>query len=101
LAGCLILLLSCGDLAPTGIGDILKNPRQFDGKIVTVSGRVTDGVNVLIIKYFVLSDATGEIVVVTDRSVPRAGQRLKVKGRVNQAFSIAGRSLVVILEEKT
>jgi hypothetical protein len=37
---------------------------------------------------------------VTERSVPQTGQQIKVKGRVNQAFSIAGKSLVVILEAK-
>ena len=101
LIGCLVLLLGCGNLASTKIGDILEDPRQFDGKVVTVSGRVIDSVNILVLKYFVLSDATGEIVVVTERSVPRTGVRLKVKGRVNQSFSIVGKSIVVILEENT
>jgi hypothetical protein len=100
LAGCLLLLLGCGGLGSTEIGAILKDPRQFDGKVVTVSGRVAESVNILVLKYFVLSDATGEVVVVTERSVPQTGQQIKVKGRVNQAFSIAGKSLVVILEAK-
>jgi len=100
LAACLLLLLGCGGLGSTKIGDIMKDPRQFDGREVTVSGRVADSVNILILKYFVISDDTGEIIVVTERPVPQTGQQLKVKGRVNQAFSIAGKSLVVILEEK-
>lgn len=101
LPGCLLLLIGCGSLGSTNIGDIVKDPRQFDGRIITVSGQVTDSENILILKYFMLSDATGQILVVTQRPVPRIGQKLKVKGRVNQAFSIAGKSLVVIVEETT
>src|ERR1035438_397063 len=35
-------LLGCGSLVATNICDILKDPRRFDGKVVTVSGRVKD-----------------------------------------------------------
>jgi aspartyl/asparaginyl-tRNA synthetase len=93
-------LLGCGSLVATNICDILKDPRRFDGKVVTVSGRVKDSANIVLIKFFVLEDDTGEIMVVTQRSVPREGARVPVKGQVNQAFSIGGRNLVVVVEDR-
>jgi hypothetical protein len=97
----LTCLLGCSGLTSTAIGDVLKDPRRFDGKQIMVVGKVKDSANILLVKYFVLEDDTGVITVVTDRSVPAPGDKVRVRGRVNQAFSIGGKSLVVLLEQKT
>ena len=95
----LLALVGC-TLFPTKVGDILTNSRKYDGKVVTIKGSVTSSVNLLAIKWFTLKDETGEIAVVTERAVPREGEIVSVKGTVNQAFQIAGKSVVVILEGK-
>jgi hypothetical protein len=93
----MLLLASCG-LFATRIGSIRDNPRDYDGKTVTVSGEVKSASNLLVVKYFVLADATGEITVITERPLPKAGNRVRVTGTVHEAFSIGDKSVVVIKE---
>ncbi len=95
--GCL-LLVACGRLFPTKIGEILNHPRQFDGKVVTVKGEVTGSVNVLLLRTYTVQDQTGEMIVVTDRAVPRRGEQLRVRGRVREAFVVGDRALTVLIE---
>ena len=96
--GCCIMV-RCTGLFSTKIKDILEHPREFDGRTVTIAGEVKESANLLFIKYFIVRDDTGEITVVTDRAVPRQGEKVRVTGRVNQAFAIGDKSLVVIVEE--
>jgi len=53
-----------------------------------------------VIKYFTVKDSTGEIVVVTDRILPKKGEKIKVRGRVAEAFSVGDKSLTVFKEER-
>ncbi len=101
LGVCVSLLLfgGCASLMATKIGDIKAHPRDYDGKTVTVAGEVTGSLNVLVVKAYTLKDATGEIVVVTDRSVPATGEKVRAHGRVNQAFAIGGESMIVLVEK--
>jgi aspartyl/asparaginyl-tRNA synthetase len=91
----LSILISCGLLA-TSIKDIQDNPRAYDGKTVTVSGEVKEATNLLVVKFFTLADSTGEIIVITERPLPKTGERLTVRGVVHEAFSIGGKSALVI-----
>lgn len=96
----LILSLSlCTWLHPTKIGDIKNNPRDYVGKEVTVSGTVTRTYSLFVVKYFTLKDDSGEITVVTERPLPREGQKLKAQGVVKEAFAIGPESLLVIQEK--
>ncbi len=101
LGVCVSLLLfgGCASLMATNIGDIKAHPREYDGKTVTIVGEVTGSLNVLVVKAYTVKDATGEIVVVTDRSVPAAGEKVRARGRINQAFAIGGESMIVLLEK--
>ncbi len=95
----LCLLCQCSELVSTKIADIRNNPRHYAGKEVTVSGEVTETVSLVVVKYFTLRDNTGEITVVTERALPKEGERLKVRGTVREAFSIGSERLLVIVEE--
>jgi len=101
-AAALILLLlaaaACSRFLPTRIGEIAKDPRRYDGKVVTVTGEVTESVNVLVMRYYVVSDGTGEITVITDGAVPQRGAEVRVTGRVSQAFSLGDKNLTVLKE---
>lgn len=90
---------ACGYLFPTKIGEIKKNPRDFAGKEVTVSGEVTEVFAFILFKSFTLKDSTGEITVVTSRTLPAKGQKLKVKGTVKEAFAIGNQNLLVLMEK--
>ncbi len=96
----IIFLSGCDSLFPTPIAKILQNPRKYEGKQVTVSGRVVESFGLVVVRYFVVKDDTGEITVVTERSLPRKGEQIKVTGRVEEAFSIGDQQLIVIKEEQ-
>ena len=102
LAVLIVVGASCGT-GTTKIGDITGHPRDFAGKEVTISGEAIEAFSLLIVKYFVLRDATGEITVVTDRPLPAKGEKIKVKGIVKEAFSIGDKTSLVLVEgtEKT
>lgn len=84
--------------ASTPIGNILKDPRSYEGKELTIAGEVTDRTSLIVVKYFRLRDKTGEIMVVTDKTLPAVGSRLRVKGKVREAFSIGPEQLLVFVE---
>ena len=94
-----LTLSGCNGLFSTPIGKILADPRSYAGKTVRVSGEVTQIFSLFFIKYFKLRDETGEIVIVTDKPLPKVGTKIKVKGTVQEAFSIGDQQLIVIVEQ--
>jgi len=99
----LLILFACengNSLFSTSIGTILQNPRYYEGKTVKVSGEVTESMNLLLVKYFVLKDDTGTICVVTERILPKQGTSVTVKGSVEEAFTIGEEQLLVVIEGK-
>ena len=94
-----LILFGCGGLFSTPIGKILADPRAYAGKTVTVSGEVTQMFSLVFLKYFRVRDETGEIVIVTDKPLPKVGTKIKVKGTVQEAFSIGDQQLIVIVEQ--
>lgn len=93
------LLLAACTPRPS-IKDIIDHPRDYAGKQVQVSGEVKSIFSLIVIKYFTLDDGTGSIAVVTEKSLPAKGERLTVKGTVEEAFSLGDRTLTLIVEEK-
>ena len=94
-----LILSGCNGLFSTPIGKILADPRAYAGKTVTVSGEVTQIFSLVFIKYFRLRDETGEIIIVTDKPMPKVGTKIKVKGTAQEAFSIGDQQLIVIVEQ--
>jgi aspartyl/asparaginyl-tRNA synthetase len=94
----LFVALGCS-LSETSISKINENPRDYDGKTVHVTGNVTEVFSLFFIKYFVLRDKSAEIVVVTEKPIPKVGQTIKVGGVVREAFSIADQQMIVIVEK--
>jgi len=82
------------------IKKLLENPRDYDNRTVTIEGQVEEVYSLLVVKYFSVRDNTGVIIVVTERILPKKGEKIKVKGRVADAFSIGDKSLTVFKEER-
>jgi len=95
----LLALAGCAALVGTRIADIKKAPSAYDGKTVRITGKVTSAHNLLLVKYYAVDDGTGEIPVVTQSELPKEGESVRVKGRVDQAFVLGSARLVVIVEE--
>lgn len=97
LAG--VVLAACARVTP--IREIVEHPRDYAGREVTVEGQVRGVFSLFVIKYFTLDDGTGSITVVTERPLPRKGERIRVQGRVEEAFSLGDQTLTLIVETKT
>lgn len=99
LVVCLLMIfcISC-EIWTTKIGDISSHPREYAGKEVTISGEVTETFSMIFVKYFVLRDKSGEITVVTEKTLPAKGEKLKVKGMVKEAFSLGSETALVVIE---
>jgi len=93
-----IIFSGCTAMFATPIKKILDNPRDYSGKTVTVAGEVAEVAGLVFVQYFVVKDSTGEITVITNRPLPRKGSQISVKGKVEQAFSIGDKQLIVIVE---
>lgn len=93
----IIVLVSCG-IGTTKIGDIMSHPRDYTGKEVTISGEVTETFSFFVVKYFVVRDHSGEISVVTDRTLPAKGEKIKVTGKIKEAFSLGTKTALVLME---
>ena len=94
------ILAGCAGMFATPIEKILQNPRDYSGKTVTVSGKVTEATGLIFMQYFVVKDKTGEITVITKRPLPRENTEITVKGKVEAAFSIGDKQLIVIVENE-
>lgn len=81
------------------INDIVERPRDYAGKEVTVKGEVTDAFSLLAIKYFTINDGTGRIAVFSDKPLPKRGDKIKVTGKVEEAFSFGTETLTILIEE--
>lgn len=79
----------------TLIGKILRNPQAYEGKILNIKGKVTERVSFMTMKYFKLKDRTGEIMVITEDTLPPVGKKIIVKGKVDNTFSIGGKQMLV------
>jgi hypothetical protein len=82
------------------IKDVVENPRKYADQTVTIGGEVQDAFALLALKYYTLNDGTGTIHVLTERPLPRNGEKLRVTGRVAEAFSIGDQSVMILIEEK-
>jgi hypothetical protein len=90
--------LSC-TIGTTKIGDIVGHPRDYADKEVTISGEVTGTFSLFVVKYFVVRDGSGEMTVVTERTLPAKGEKIRVKGVVKEAFSIGPKTALVLVEK--
>ena len=82
------------------IENILNNPKAYEGKVVTIEGEVTDRTAFFVfLKFFKVKDKTGEIIVVTKKSLPELKSDVLVKGKIDEAFPVGDQKLLVFIEE--
>lgn len=81
------------------IAKIMAESERYDGKEVTVKGKVTSSTDLKIVKFYFLDDGSGDIRVVTkDDDMPAEGESRKVRGVVDQKFKVGSFKWVVIKE---
>jgi hypothetical protein len=94
-----MLATACGSLFPTKISDLKADPGKYEGKVVTIKGTVTASANVLFVKGFWVEDESGKILVVPKAGVPKEGEQITVRGKVEQVLAIGSSSTVVFHQE--
>lgn len=93
LGAILGLVLFAAACEKTTIGRIEANPSRYLDRDVGIVGRVTNSYGVPFVGgVYKVDDGTGEIWVVSQRSVPSKGSRIGVKGRVQNGLTFAGRN---------
>lgn len=83
------------------IGNINSQPFRYHEDAVKIKGRVVNTTNLFVVKTFKVADKTGEITVVADESrtvLPPVGQKIKVCGKVYEAFKLGAMQKIVIVE---
>ena len=84
----------------TSIETILGNPKAYEGKEVTIEGEVTDRTAFFTaLKFYRVRDKTGEIIVVTKKTLPEVRSTVRVKGGIDEAFPVGDQKLVVLAGE--
>jgi DNA/RNA endonuclease YhcR with UshA esterase domain len=83
------------------ISDITTDPGRFNGKDVTVAGKVTSlSVGAINMGLYEIDDGTGKLVVISEtRGAPAQGATVGVKGRIVPTFTFMGKSFVTVLRE--
>jgi hypothetical protein len=96
--GALLFLSGCG---ATKIGRILDEPTRYRNRSVEVQGTVDKSFGALVAGVYQVQDDTGKIYVLSNGSVPRAGTRVKVRGRVMSGVTFGTRSFGTALREES
>lgn len=96
--GAYIVLKAGGLQKPTPIAEIKDNIRDWDGKAVTIEGTVSAPMNIVVAKLYRVTDATGEMTIVTEKGLPAEGQKVRVDGYVKQAFKIGPAEQTIVFE---
>jgi hypothetical protein len=96
LAGCDAL-----GLGFTPIKDIVASPAQFEGREVKVAGVVSSVTKVpfVEVKAYTLRADGAELLVTTEGTPPALGEKVSVRGKVENTAIVSGRSLGLRLVE--
>lgn len=80
------------------IQELRTHSRDYEGKMVTISGTVAEAVGIGGVGTYLVDDGTGQIWVYTSKGVPSTGEQVKVRGRLNTAFVFRGNRCMAIIE---
>ncbi|MBD3181989.1 hypothetical protein GF312_06845 [Candidatus Poribacteria bacterium] len=85
----------------TSISDIKEHPNEYEGKEVSVKGRVIETFSVPFVRkgMFQIEDKTGKIWVISGNRMPTRGDDIKVKGKVKTGFTISGKTYGTVVVE--
>jgi hypothetical protein len=97
LSGCAVSLRN------PDIADLQRHPGRYQDRSVSISGVVTTswGVPLVPFRFYKVDDGTGEVTVLSQgMRMPATGERVRVKGRVQEVAVFGGRPLGLHLKEE-
>ena len=86
------------------ISELQRHPGRYQDRTVNISGVVTTswGVPLLPFRLYKVDDGTGEVTVVSQNTrMPARGERVRVRGRVDEVAVLGGRALGLHLKEQS
>jgi hypothetical protein len=103
IAACLLVcatLLLAGCPPRVSIADINRDPGRYANKDISIAGRVSGSFGAFGTGVYEIDDGTGKMWVYSENyGVPGNGSKVAVTGRIQQGFSIGGRSFATIFRE--
>jgi hypothetical protein len=85
------------------IVELQRHPGRYQDRTVSVSGVVTNswGLPLVPFRFYKVDDGTGQVTVLSQGSrLPAAGERVRVKGRVEDVAVLGGRPLGLHIREQ-
>jgi hypothetical protein len=85
------------------IAELKDQPGRYDDRAVSVTGVVTSswGIPLVPFQLYKVDDGTGEITILSKYGrTPSKGQRVRVKGRINEFAVFGGRSIGLHIQEE-
>ena len=85
------------------VADIRYNPGRYQNHTVSINGVVTSswGVPLVPFRFYKVDDGSGEITVLSQSSrMPGTGERVRVKGKVQDVAMFGGRAVGLHLREE-
>jgi hypothetical protein len=98
-----VLTSGCASLGSPHISDLQNHPGRYQDHTVSVNGVVTSswGLPLVPFRFYKVDDGTGEVTVLSEGSrMPAKGERVRVKGRVENIAVLGGRPLGLHLRER-
>jgi hypothetical protein len=99
-----VLTSGCAlSLRSPDIADLQRHPGRYQDRTVSVNGVVTSswGLPLVPFRFYKVDDGTGEVTVLSEGSrMPAKGERVRVKGRVEQIAQLGGRALGLHIRER-
>ena len=80
--------LASASCASRSINQVLADPSRYRDREVRLSGAVVDSYSFVNRGAYRIDDGTGTLWVVSEHGVPRRGARVKVTGKVRDAFDL-------------
>ena len=101
----LVLAAGAGACAArsANVGEVKVNPGRYIDRSIVIEGVVTEswGIPLVPYKLYKVDDGTGEITVLSKYGrTPSKGQRVRVKGRINEFAVFGGRSIGLHIQEE-
>ena len=99
-----VLMSGCAlSLRNPRIADLRDHPGRYQGQTVAINGVVTSswGLPLVPFRFYKVDDGTGEVTVLSEGSrMPARGERVRVRGRVEEVALFGGRPLGLHLRER-
>ena len=86
------------------IADLQRHPARYQDRTVSVNGVVTSswGVPLVPFRFYKVDDGTGEVTIISQGlRTPARGERVRVRGRVEDLAILGGRPLGLHLREES